>query len=88
MLAGVRPGDIGNRAGLAKVRRPCLTKEVEQAAFLYMLAAKIIAVEMRALPPGRCLHDFLDAGNVLARTSVYTNGVTHIDKGGTLHHHA
>jgi hypothetical protein len=46
VFAGVGAGNIGHRAGLAKVGRPALSAGFQQAAFLHVATAIIVAVEV------------------------------------------
>ncbi len=48
VLAGVGARDLGDRAREAKIARPMLALRLEQAAFLHVTAAIVIAVKMRA----------------------------------------
>lgn len=57
ILAGVCARNIGHGAGLAQVRRPLLSLQFEQAAFLRAPAPVIITIKMRAFAPGGRLHD-------------------------------
>jgi len=49
MFTGIGTRNAGHRTGLAQIRRPVLTRDFQQAAFLRISAAKIIAIKVRAL---------------------------------------
>lgn len=55
-LTGIGLRDCRRRAGLAKTRRPFLTRGLEQAAFFHIATAEIIAVKIFTFLAGRGSH--------------------------------
>jgi len=49
MLTGIRARNARHRASLAQIGRPVLTGGFQQAAFLYVSAAKIVTIKVWAI---------------------------------------